>query len=987
MDTTDLQKFGKAIQEYFTDIFHTNDYFFLSVNTKIFTECIKRADVDEKKVISDLKDYYIYESPDKYVRLAIAAFQVKTFFELREEGKTDFLTALSSFYGTENIYNDCFNRTEISGKNNQQRIWTSLVRSFFDENKLNLFTDINEKYNEYTYLRYPYTQLFFLANNAYKIELLRVCKKLQINQNDDYKTIEDLLKNSPLVFCPLFLNSLLFPADSITPDKYFRILAFSIYVYASSKNFEKDFHNLLDNNKSDESIASPYEFEIFNDNGKWVLNIYKNTEFLQDSLDDDKAFEYLNTYVLPYGIKLRIFIQDSDGYKQVSDKDLDSDTFMPCVFISKKEIQGTYQNLIEKRFLGRSVFLYAFNSLEECLAILEEKDETQSDTEITLLSQLKGGIKTGRYTWLLGCEPVIPEGCNISKFDDKPAIYSIKKQNEFCRIQIIDNKPPINDYSFSKNNSGWKSFALPSVLGFDFDIEDSVKKEDIKANYRNKTFYNIKTFHNLTFSGFFDGINLVAEKAENAMGDFVKLEDNYLFYDDERDILKNKSIRPDRILEIGQEYEFKLSYKKDADFIVPFCIKESCINDTIVRPFKQIGNPKFPYRKYKQKHVQRNKKVTLEPVYFDFSINEIIANAIYCGAAYKEINFENIDLLMEKWNDSKIPEYLKSAEKNMNDDFFLVFRNITDTNEWIKKLTPLLKDLPKNVLIFFVPNNSTEQKYTITDLDFFHKQEQLKIWLRYIGFANWRELNNKCIGLITGENEEVKKQYENNPIYKLVYPMIINGDIEFVRKDDEFGFTLVSEKTDDKNPDDCQSMAMKLLNSFPDLLSYIKMWGEEEFSFTKTVYKKDDLSGEFLCINNLMSYLTNHKYLLFKERPIKSPHLPTYFGMFDEKRQRFLAYRLPDKLLDAASYCRCLIREHQKKTLFTYNYDTKELSCKNLIIIPILIQRILILFDKEQLNSKEIYMPYRNYKAFSNIPAEAVKCLKRIFGENAIEEK
>ena len=1017
MDTTDLQKFGKAIQEYFTDIFHTNDYFFLSVNTKIFTECIKRAGVDEKKVISDLKDYYIYESPDKYVRLAIAAFQVKTFYELREEGRADFLSALSSFYDTNNIYNDCFNRTQIAGKNNQERIWTSLNQTFRETN-LNLFTEINGIFNEaqdvrydgYTYLRYPYTQLFFLANNTYKSELLRVIKKLQINSNDDYKTIETLLKNNSNDFCPNFLNSLMFPGDSISPEKYYRILAFSIYVYAASKNFDKDLKNPFCENSKVERISSPYEFEIFNDNGKWVLNIYKNKEFLQDdSCNDDIAFNYLNTYVLPYGIKSRIFIQDSDGYIQVTDLDSRADTFMPCVFISKNEIKGAYQNIIEKRFLGKNVFLYKFNTLEECLLILEKDDDNSlTDTKTSLLAQFKGGIKTGRYSWLLGCEPVIPEGCNITKFEDKPAIYSINKQKEFCRIQIIDSKP-ISNYSFSKeNNSGWKAFGLPSVLGFDFDVKASEKKETVKVKYVKKENVDIETFENLSFSGYFDGIYLVPVEAEQGIDGFVKLEDNYILNDDKnkRELLDNKKILPDKTLEIGQEYEFKLSYKKGSETITPLHIKKS-ENE----PFDKIDS--YSCRQYKgfykntkiKKIFMTNKKVSLNlsnnkqsyPVYFDYSIDEIIANAIRLQAVYKEIDFDNKDFSRAKWIESKVPGYIKNAREKLSIKdavFFLVVKNLTN----LISLNEKFANIPENVVIFIVQDkspvisNNDEQNYTIKDPDFLHKQDQIRSWLHYISFAGWRDLNNKCIGLISGESEEVINQYGKNPIYKLVYPMIINGDIEFVKKEDEFGFTLASKKLDDKNHEECQSMAMNLLKSFPDLLSYIKKWGETEFSLTKTVYPKDssgfikEKTGDFLC-KQLVTYLPTKKYLLFKERPITSPHLPTYFGIFDEEKQKDLIYKLPDNLLDAASYCQCVIKNHQKKSLFTYDKNTKELSCKNHIIIPLLIQRILIMFDKEQLNDKEIYRPYRNYKPFMNIPAEAVKCLKRIFGENAIEEK
>ena len=79
-------------------------------------------------------------------------------------------------------------------------------------------------------------------------------------------------------------------------------------------------------------------------------------------------------------------------------------------------------------------------------------------------------------------------------------------------------------------------------------------------------------------------------------------------------------------------------------------------------------------------------------------------------------------------------------------------------------------------------------------------------------------------------------------------------------------------------------------------------------------------------------------------------------------------------------------QEIPNKYLFEYDVNKKSLHCNILGIIPILLQRILILFDLQQLQNKEIYMPYRCYKPFSNIPIEAVKQLKRIFGENAIKE-
>lgn len=1011
MGFENLQKLGKEIYNYFTSFFTKDDYFFLSVNPKIFNECILRADLKEDDVISELKDSYTYIIENEFVRLSVAAFQVKTFFEVRDKEKDNLLDALAKIYNinANYIYTKFFNQ---SGNNNQEKLWIGeklSVASYFKKENINLFSQINDVFNQskesrydtLKYVRYPETQLFFLANNIYKNELIRICQKLKFKENDSLNDIYRTLKLNSNYSCPLFLDSLKIQ-DDFSPDNYRRILAFSIFVYINSNSYHKDINTVFISKNITNTVHN-YTFEIMKYSGKWILNIYEKGVFLDDSYDDIKAYSYLYNEISDNELIRKIFIQhieseyesDSDIYIQLQDDSIEAELFTPCIFFSYTEIPSIQNYLFESNFLSKGIKLYKFFTVDECCSLLSATDnETASVSQIPLISQFKGGIRIGKNCWLLGCEPKIPEGCNLEAFKKEPAVYRIKKDNAYSTIEIIDSTP-INDVSFSRiNNCGWREFGLPSIFGF--DVEPEIIKSDTNSyNTKVKKYYNPISFHNLRFSGFFDGERLIPEMAELGINGMVPIEDNYQFKDYQKELLKNKKNLSNQQLEIGQEYEFKLTYNPESNFIVSHNLVK-----TNNKPYKLqiIKSLNIGYRKYIKKAVVTEKKVSSNIFYLDFTINQIIANAIRLGAAYKEIDFSENVYSDEQILNKIISDYLHFA-KNKDTDFFLVFRNITDIKTCQEQLDSVMKQIPENVLVFFEckenNSNSNENKevtFSISDENYFIKQNQIKIWLKYVGFAKWSEINHKCIELLNGDSQNIQEQYGGNPIYRIFYPLISSGEVDFIKVNNDYGFTLINDVINLETSEKNQRKALDLLRQFPSVLSLIKSWGMEDYDITKYVYPKNiygfihDKSGNIISAK-VMNYLISNKVILFKEQPNTSPHLSTFFGLFDEEEREFKIFRIPENLYEAISYCHCLIQS-KKEAIFKYNLQERTLSCKkiNYGIIPALLQRILILFDVKQLENDDIYMPYRNYKPFTNIPYEAIKYLKKIFGDNAVQE-
>lgn len=283
------------------------------------------------------------------------------------------------------------------------------------------------------------------------------------------------------------------------------------------------------------------------------------------------------------------------------------------------------------------------------------------------------------------------------------------------------------------------------------------------------------------------------------------------------------------------------------------------------------------------------------------------------------------------------------------------------------------------------------------DEDFWNKQNQIFLFLQYEGFVEWIKIRKVCMSLIEPCSSDVKDWYGKYPEYKLFCPLVLNGIVDFALYNNRFGYTLSSRtnliaESKDKllylnhfagdncsqriSQELCQKMAFSILYSYPRLEEIIKSWNREPL-LEKDYYPKVGLystSKNASKINDIC---------IFKKDP--SSYSADYITI-----DKINAYKIPNNSFEDFNIARTYIRMHliQKKSssMFIYNKSTKELSYEYYQELPIAIYRAFILFDVQQLENKELFLPNRNNKSFTNIPEKSLSFLRNIFGKNCIKE-
>ena len=299
-----------------------------------------------------------------------------------------------------------------------------------------------------------------------------------------------------------------------------------------------------------------------------------------------------------------------------------------------------------------------------------------------------------------------------------------------------------------------------------------------------------------------------------------------------------------------------------------------------------------------------------------------------------------------------------------------------------------------------------KDNFVIKDEDFFHKQDQLYIWLRYIGFATWRKVHDVCINLIESDSNEIKEWYGNYPIYKLFYPLIYAGIVEVAYKNGEkkCGFTLAKKialfpKSNFnysysyrghflalEEPVDKQELykkALYILNTIPTLENQILKWEKDN-----TIFGGDDFY-----IRERNFQLTKDKKYIQTSSIVKKSNLifePDYLAIRRIGKPIEL-YKIDiDKDVDAINMARCYIKALNNEPIFEYIKSTKVLSCIFPIdysIIPTVIYRLLIMLDIDQLKQDYTFTYLRSGKPFSNISEVAIKLIVKYFGNNSVKYK
>ena len=283
------------------------------------------------------------------------------------------------------------------------------------------------------------------------------------------------------------------------------------------------------------------------------------------------------------------------------------------------------------------------------------------------------------------------------------------------------------------------------------------------------------------------------------------------------------------------------------------------------------------------------------------------------------------------------------------------------------------------------------------DEDFWNKQNQIYLFLQYEGFVEWIKIRKVCMSLIESCSNDVKNWYGKYPEYKLFCPLVLNGIVDFALYNNRFGYSLSSRtyliaESKDRliylnhfslnncsqriSQELCQRMAFSILYSFPSLEEIIKSWNRE------TLLEKDYYLKEGLYSTSKNASKINDICIFKKD---SSSYSADYITI-----DKINSYKIPNKTFEDLNIARTYIRMHliHKKisAMFIYNKSTNELSYEYYQELPIAIYRALILFDVQQLENKELFLPNRNNKSFTRIPEKSLSFLRNIFGKNCIKE-
>ncbi|MBR2362871.1 MAG: hypothetical protein IKA80_09540 [Spirochaetaceae bacterium] len=291
-------------------------------------------------------------------------------------------------------------------------------------------------------------------------------------------------------------------------------------------------------------------------------------------------------------------------------------------------------------------------------------------------------------------------------------------------------------------------------------------------------------------------------------------------------------------------------------------------------------------------------------------------------------------------------------------------------------------------------------------------QKQLSRYLFSKGFLSWNGIRKACERIILSLPEREQRFFANKsyPEFEIFIPLLRNGSVEVCRSPSRT--TLLF----------CMNPNTGLITK--DGIEYAR--GKEYFSLYRTK-KELELSNHihendiifeppFDPMAFLKSYTSIEKQICdFTEQQIQTTAFyleqniknyqytkkkpgDTDVGIYKLNEHSWTASYLVDKNKiirkipyyaedpDAMNLARLYVRTYNEiftKPIFEYNNDSQELTCNRYSEMPILLTRALLLFEPEQLTSKEFCTNHPTVP-FRKVPEEAIKELKRIFSDKAI---
>ena len=284
-----------------------------------------------------------------------------------------------------------------------------------------------------------------------------------------------------------------------------------------------------------------------------------------------------------------------------------------------------------------------------------------------------------------------------------------------------------------------------------------------------------------------------------------------------------------------------------------------------------------------------------------------------------------------------------------------------------------------------------------------HTQDILCKWLALqdARAATWNTISSVCARIIQTLPQMAQDYFRTYPEYKILIPLLRNGTIEVCRKQDRSAlyYCLIQHPYDAllQAADIGKTFSpMDFLCRYPPIKKQVECFPVRtiadsalRYIMKMSIYPEEYNSYNYIPYNNT----TKRELIIgiYKVEPFVWS--PAYLY---EKHDAIRIIPGYNENPDALNIARLFVRLHQNATepgvpLFTYNKRTHALTCHWYTELPIVLTRILLLLNPEQIEKRAFRLPNPGIPFTIEPPQEkqVIAALQRIFSHNAIkiEEK
>jgi len=261
---------------------------------------------------------------------------------------------------------------------------------------------------------------------------------------------------------------------------------------------------------------------------------------------------------------------------------------------------------------------------------------------------------------------------------------------------------------------------------------------------------------------------------------------------------------------------------------------------------------------------------------------------------------------------------------------------------------------------------------TITDPLFSKMQEQILRCIEVENRCTWDRLKGICRKLYEGYRDENETQTDNYPEYKLIYPLLRTGKIDWYK--DPESQKVYFHKAPKVQPDKLN--ALEALKIIPSLEDFIKInFDESDLQTLKYKYLRFD-KNHFRSLKNGNSAqpgIYSFGCKVYSNRYIRLPNGKLYLIPPVQSEP------------DYGNFAYSWTEIFKSKKFFRFFQNKKELVCLYFhSIMPVMICRLLLACSPSVLQDGAL-QKNTGAVALKDIEEDVIKELKRIFGENSVE--